>query len=103
MGLESYWAALERVTDPEWPLSVVDLGLIYDVQECEDGTVEVTLTYTSVGCPCMEWIQEDIRARLREQGAANVRIRVVWDPPWTAERLTPKARAEMRKWGVAIP
>lgn len=101
MSTERYWQALQKVVDPEWPISVVDMGLIYDILEAGDGTVEVTMTYTSVGCACMSWIEEDIRRCLREAGAVSVRIEVIWDPPWTVERLTPEGRRILEQWGVA--
>ena len=56
-------AALSEVTDPEWPVSIVDMGLVYAVA-VEGGTVTLTVTFTATACPCMEMIQDDIRERL---------------------------------------
>lgn len=95
------WEALKQVNDPEFPVSVVDLGLIYDIRRPEDGVVEVDLTFTATACPCMEFIREDVRERLlQEAGVREVRIREVWDPPWTAERVTEAGRAALRRCGV---
>ena len=96
------WSALEDVTDPEFPLSVVDMGLIYGLRrECE--TAHVQLTFTAMGCPCMDFIISDIRARLlREPGVGEVEIEIVWDPPWTRNRLTEKGKERLRRVGVAI-
>ncbi|MFM1654534.1 metal-sulfur cluster assembly factor [Brevibacillus sp. B_LB10_24] len=95
------WKALKEVMDPEFPVSVVDMGLIYGIEE-QDGVVTVTMTYTAVSCACMEWIEGDIRKRLlQEAGVEEVEINVVWDPPWTAERLSPEAREKMKTWGVS--
>src|SRR5919109_4863604 len=86
------WTALEDVTDPEFPLSVVDMGLIYGLRH-EGETAHVQLTFTAMGCPCMDFILQDIRARLlKEPGIASVEIEIVWDPPWTKSRLTEKGK-----------
>lgn len=97
----AYWAALREVRDPELPVSLVDLGLVYDIRL--DGTVvEVDLTFTATACPCMDFIRADIEERLlKEPAITAVRIREVWDPPWTVERLTPEGREALRRCGVA--
>ncbi|HKV45786.1 MAG TPA: metal-sulfur cluster assembly factor [bacterium] len=95
-------AALAEVTDPEWPVSIVDMGLVYRVA-VDGGTVTLTLTFTATACPCMEMIQDDIRERLgRVPGVRDVRIVVSWDPPWTKDRLTEKARRELARCGVTV-
>ncbi|MCL6632217.1 MAG: metal-sulfur cluster assembly factor [Alicyclobacillus herbarius] len=101
MAVEPYWTALDQVIDPEFPISVVDMGLIYDITEAADGSVTVTMTYTSVGCACMQWIEEDIRNAILAAGAKRVDINVVWDPPWTVQRLTSKGRSMLAQWGVS--
>ena len=99
--LKKYWDALKEVMDPEFPISVVDMGLIYDIQQ-DGGTIDVTMTYTSVACACMEWIEGDIKERLlQEPGVEAVNIHVVWDPPWTVERLTKEGREKLKYWGVS--
>jgi metal-sulfur cluster biosynthetic enzyme len=100
--LSSLWNALREVMDPEIPISLVDLGLIYDVR-MEDGIVDVDLTFTATACPCMAFIRMDIEERLlREEGVSSVRIHEVWNPPWTKERITPEGREAMRKFGVSM-
>lgn len=95
------WQALREVQDPELPISLVDLGLIYDIRRSRD-EVEVDLTFTATACPCMGFIRADIEERLlREPGVNAVRIREVWDPPWTVERMTPEGREALRRCGVA--
>ncbi len=95
-------AALAEVTDPEWPVSIVDMGLVYGVA-VQGGTVTVTLTFTATACPCMEMIQEDIQERLRRlPGVEDVTIVVSWDPPWTKDRLTERARRELQRCGVTV-
>lgn len=95
------WEALKQVNDPEFPVSVVDLGLIYDIRRAGDGVIEVDLTFTATACPCMDFIRDDVRERLlQEPDVREVRIRDVWDPPWTAERMTAAGRAALRAVGV---
>jgi metal-sulfur cluster biosynthetic enzyme len=100
-GAERYWRALKDVRDPELPISVVDMGLIYDLEPAGDG-LRVTMTFTATACPCMSLIQMDIRDRLlREPGVARVEIDVVWDPPWSRAMLTDEGKAMLRRYGVA--
>jgi metal-sulfur cluster biosynthetic enzyme len=85
-------AAIRGVTDPELGISVVDLGLIYDVT-LSDGRVDVEMTLTSPGCPMGRLIASDVEEAIRQAlPGVDVSVRVVWDPPWTADRLSPDAR-----------
>jgi metal-sulfur cluster biosynthetic enzyme len=94
--------ALREVQDPEMPVNIVDLGLIYAVRE-EEGLASVDLTFTAMGCPASDFILEDVRERLlREPGISEVAINVVWDPPWTAARMTAAGRDALQMWGLAI-
>jgi metal-sulfur cluster biosynthetic enzyme len=96
------WAALAEVQDPEMPVNLVDLGVIYRIVE-KDGVVDVDLTFTAMGCPASDFILEDIRERLlREAGIQEVRVNVVWDPPWTAARMTQDGRDALEAWGLAV-
>ena len=99
---ERLWAALAEVQDPEMPVNLVDLGVIYGVSE-RDGLVEVDLTFTAMGCPASEFILEDVRERLmREDGVGEVHINVVWDPPWSVARMTQDGRDALESWGLAV-
>jgi metal-sulfur cluster biosynthetic enzyme len=102
--LARIWGALREVSDPEIPVSVVDMGLIVAVAyDAPSRAARLAITYTAMGCPAMEMIQDDIRARLlREPEIDAVEIEVVWDPVWTPERLSQAARATMRELGVAV-
>ena len=96
------WAALAEIQDPELPISLVDLGLIYRLQ-AEATKVFVDLTFTAMGCPAHDFILEDIRERLlAEPGIEEVVIKVVWDPPWSSERLTQDGRDALEMWGLAV-
>jgi metal-sulfur cluster biosynthetic enzyme len=95
-------AALAEIQDPEMPVSLVDLGLIYGI-EVEGSSVSVDLTFTAMGCPASELILEDVRDRLlAEPGVEEVLVRIVWDPPWTAARLTPAGRDALEAWGLSV-
>ena len=100
--IANLWAALGEVQDPEMPINLVDLGVIYDVRE-DDGMVEVDLTFTAMGCPASDFILDDVRERLlSEPGVSDVRINVVWDPPWTSARMTEAGRDALEAWGLAV-
>ncbi|NIN71276.1 MAG: DUF59 domain-containing protein [Gemmatimonadetes bacterium] len=95
------WAALRDVRDPELPISIVDMGLVYDVR-VTGRTAELDITFTATACPCMDFIISDIRTRLRQEPTIeHVQINIVWDPPWTNERLSPEGRELLRAYGVS--
>jgi metal-sulfur cluster biosynthetic enzyme len=99
---ERCWAALAEIQDPEMPINLVDLGLIYGLR-AEGTRVSVDLTFTAMGCPAHDFILEDIRERLlAEPEVAEVAIKVVWDPPWSSERLTQDGRDALEMWGLAV-
>jgi metal-sulfur cluster biosynthetic enzyme len=101
-GREGLLEALRDVQDPEMPVNIVDLGLVYGVRE-EEGLASVDLTFTAMGCPASDFILEDVRERLlREPGISEVAINVVWDPPWTAARMTAAGRDALQMWGLAV-
>jgi metal-sulfur cluster biosynthetic enzyme len=100
--IQSLWTALSEIEDPEMPINLVDLGVIYGIRE-GGGVVDVDLTFTAMGCPASEFILDDVRERLlREPGVQEVRINVVWDPPWTAARITEAGRDALVAWGLAV-
>jgi metal-sulfur cluster biosynthetic enzyme len=100
--MDRLWAALHDVQDPEMPINLVDLGVIYRITE-QDGVVDVDLTFTAMGCPASDFIVDDVRERLlQEPGVAEVRINVVWDPPWTTARMTEAGRDALEEWGLAV-
>jgi len=98
------WEALRGVEDPEIPISVVGMGLIVSVAYLPDERrADLQITYTTMGCPAMEFIQDDIRdALLADPDVDAVSIEVVWDPIWTKARLRDDARSKMRALGIAV-
>ena len=100
--MERLWAALHDVQDPEMPINLVDLGVIYGITE-QDGIVAVDLTFTAMGCPASDFIVDDVRERLlQEPGVEEVRVNIVWDPPWTTARMTEAGRDALEEWGLAV-
>lgn len=94
--------ALREVSDPEMPVNIVDLGLIYGVRQ-DGGTVLVDLTFTAMGCPAADMILSDIKERLlAEPGVIDVKVEIVWDPPWTAARISDEGLDALRMWGLAV-
>ena len=98
------WEALRGVEDPEIPVSVVGMGLIVSLAYVEsERRADLQITFTAMGCPAMEFIQDDIReALLADPDVDQVSIEVVWDPVWTKDRLRADARSRMRELGIAV-
>lgn len=88
--------ALQRVIDPEVALNIVDVGLVYGVRVA-DGRVDVNVTMTSAACPVTDVIVEDIEFQLDQSLPESLKIHVelVWEPPWTPQRMSAKARLFM--------
>ncbi len=100
---EAIQAALEAVKDPEIPtVSIVDLGMIYGVR-VDGEEVEVDFAPTFVGCPALHAIEREIVERITALGARRVRVRRVYRPPWTADRMNERARQALRELGIAPP
>lgn len=96
------WDALSQITDPEMPVSLVDMGMVYRVAVM-DGVAEIDLTFTSIGCPAMDMILDDVREAVSAiPGVERVEIEVVWSPPWTKDRLTQKGRTLLLASGLAL-
>ncbi len=84
---------LQSVYDPEIPVSLYDLGLIYDISIHETGAIEIEMSLTAPGCPVAgEMPGEVARAVAALPGAGEVTARLVWDPPWTPERMSEDAK-----------
>jgi metal-sulfur cluster biosynthetic enzyme len=97
---ENVLSALKQCYDPEIPVNIVDLGLIYGVRfEAADAgqqDVSIDLTLTAQGCPAHVEIGEQVKARVEQlPDVRNVTVNVVWNPPWTPERLSPEARKQL--------
>ncbi|HHM24017.1 MAG TPA: DUF59 domain-containing protein [Bacteroidetes bacterium] len=92
---EKVWEVLRNCYDPEIPVNIVDLGLVYDVQ-IDDDVVKVKMTLTAPGCPMHSVIAQDVRSKLLSlEGVKDAIVEVVWDPPWTPEMMSDEAKAKL--------
>lgn len=96
---ENVVAALKTVYDPEIPVDIYELGLIYDLDIAADGSVKVEMSLTAPGCPVageMPGMVADAVSGV--QGTGEVEVSLVWDPPWTMERMSDEARLALDMW-----
>jgi ring-1,2-phenylacetyl-CoA epoxidase subunit PaaD len=102
--LAAVWATLESVPDPEVPvLSVVELGIVRDVEVDADGHVTVSITPTYSGCPALQVIEHDITDALARGGWPDARLRTVYSPVWTTDWIGADARHKLEAYGIAAP
>ena len=93
---------LQSVHDPEIPVNIVDLGLIYDM-EIEDGEVDIDMTLTSMGCPTADSIMREVELTAEQvDGVENAETELVWQPPWTPEKVSEEGRAQLSAMGINI-
>jgi metal-sulfur cluster biosynthetic enzyme len=85
---------LKKVIDPELGISIVDLGLIYQIKVNEN-KIYIKMTLTTIGCPLFSIIEEEIREKIAQLGVSKdkISIELTFDPPWTMERMSPAAKA----------
>jgi metal-sulfur cluster biosynthetic enzyme len=87
-------SALKQCMDPEIPLSVVDLGLIYGIDIDDNNNVNIRMTMTTPGCPLHNTLVRDVKNALSKvEDIGDINVEIVWDPPWTPERMSPEAKA----------
>ncbi len=97
------WSLLEDINDPEVPvLSVIDLGIVREVNMQEEGP-EIVITPTYSGCPAMDAIRMSIKMTLLQQGYPNARIRTVLSPAWTTDWMSEKGKEKLKTFGIAPP
>lgn len=93
---ESVIAALKDIYDPEIPVNIYDLGLIYGVEVTGDGDAKVTMTLTTPHCPVAESMPGEVELRVGSvPGVRDAEVLLVWDPPWGPDRMTDEARLEL--------
>lgn len=83
--------------DPELNISIVDLGLIYDVKIIKENQVKVVMTLTTVGCPLFDLIEDNIKNKIKELGFSkkNINIELVFDPSWSIDKMSKKAKKKL--------
>jgi ring-1,2-phenylacetyl-CoA epoxidase subunit PaaD len=95
---------LQRVKDPEIPaISVVELGVVRDVEVEADGSAVVTITPTYTGCPAMDVMADDIRRELLGAGVPAVAVKQTLSPAWTTDWITAEGRRKLKEYGIAPP
>ena len=92
--------SLKQCIDPEVPLSIVDMGLIYGIDISENNDVNIQMTMTTQGCPLHETMVDDVKRYTKKvSGVNSVNVDIVWDPPWTMDKMSDEAKAMMKKMG----
>lgn len=95
---------LEDVKDPEIPvLSLVDLGVITNIEITDPDTVHVTITPTFVGCPALDYMKNDVQETLESKGITNVNVTVSLKEPWSSNKITEKGKKALKEFGLAPP
>lgn len=87
---------IKTVYDPEIPVNIYDLGLIYRIEVKEDNTVEIDMTLTAPNCPAAEFMMEDVRQKVESvEGIKEVKLNLVFEPEWSQELMTEEAKLEL--------
>ena len=95
---------LATIPDPEMPISIVDLGLVEAVRIGDSNTVEIDLLPTFIGCPALDMIAGDVRAKISAlPNVESVRVNWIFDPPWSVDRISDAGRESLREHGVTVP
>ena len=97
---EQVIASLKQCMDPEVPLSIVDMGLIYGIDVSDNNDVNIKMTMTTKGCPLHDTMVDDVtRYTKKVPGVNNVQVDIVWDPPWSMDKMSDEAKAKMKGFG----
>ena len=100
VSAEDVRSSLKQCMDPEVPLSIVDMGLIYGIDVNENNDVDIKMTMTTQGCPLHETMVDDVKRYTKKvSGVNNVNVEIVWDPPWTMDKMSDDAKAMMKQMG----
>lgn len=95
--------ALKECYDPEIPVNIVDLGLIYHMEIAPDGKVDLQMTLTAVGCPVSGWMQEQVTDKIKSvPGVTDARVAIVFEPPWSPAKLTPDGKDVLQAMGFPV-
>ncbi|MCH7941312.1 MAG: DUF59 domain-containing protein, partial [Thaumarchaeota archaeon] len=93
--------SLKQCMDPEVPLNIVDMGLIYGIDVTPNNDVNIKMTMTTRGCPLHETLVQDVtRYAKKVPGVNNVKIDIVWDPPWTMDKMSDEAKQTLKNTGA---
>lgn len=101
---QEIWTALQDVKDPEIPvISVVDMGIINEVEIKDDGSVYINMTPTFVGCPAIQFMQHNVKKKVEELGYENVEVKVDYESNWNSNKITEKGREQLKDFGLSPP
>jgi len=101
---EDIFNLLSEIPDPEIPvISIIELGVIRNIEIINDSTISLKITPTYSGCPAMKQIEDDVRKKLSENGFIIIEIKTIFSPPWTTDWITTEAKEKLRKYGIAPP
>ncbi|MFB6267876.1 MAG: metal-sulfur cluster assembly factor [Halodesulfurarchaeum sp.] len=105
VGTEEIRDALREVYDPEIPVNIVDLGLVYDIELDEDtGDAHIEMTLTSMGCPIADSITRNVRVAAESvEGVESATVELVWDPPWSPAKASEDGKAQLQSLGIRVP
>jgi metal-sulfur cluster biosynthetic enzyme len=96
------WDALYDIEDPEMPVSIVDLGLIYGV-DVEGGIANVQMTLTYSGCPARDMLLDEVREEAAAvEGIDNAEVSLVWSPEWSLELVTDQGKSDLKEFGLSV-
>ncbi len=91
--------ALSSVYDPEIPVNIYELGLIYGIDVNESGKVGIRMTLTAPACPSAQSLPIEVDQKIRQiEGVTDVNVEVVWEPPWTTDRMSEAAKLQLGMW-----
>lgn len=101
---EQIFSLLSEIPDPEIPvISIIDLGVIRDINITDESSITLKITPTYSGCPAMKQIEDDVRKKLTENGFVNITINTIYSPPWTTDWIPAEAKEKLKKYGIAPP
>jgi metal-sulfur cluster biosynthetic enzyme len=93
---EQIFSELRKCMDPEVPVNVVDLGLIYGVNISDKNDIDIKMTMTTRGCPMHDTLVSDVKKNLNKiNGVGSINVEIVWDPPWSIEKMNPAVRERL--------
>ncbi len=97
---EQVKTSLKQCMDPEVPISIVDLGLIYGIDISDTDDVDIKMTMTTQGCPLHETLVQDVTRYVKKvPGVNNVNVNIVWDPPWSMDKMSAEGKSMMKSMG----
>jgi ring-1,2-phenylacetyl-CoA epoxidase subunit PaaD len=104
ISVERVWELLDEIPDPDIPvISIVELGIVRNVEITDENKVVVTITPSYSGCPAMNLFKTEIKAVLENKGASNVEIKISHSPVWTTDWISEGTKEKLKKYGIAPP